>query len=104
MRNLMDIENRAGGLDHRQQGLAERNARRPRLLGRGGSREDGELAIRRCDGGDIGIVPFATESVDANCHRAGPSLRHGVNRRMLRRQFVSGLHRVLEVEDDEIGA
>jgi hypothetical protein len=64
---------------------------------------DGKVGRRPRHGIDVERMPFGPDAVDADRHRHRPRYRCRLHGRSSRLVLVLGLHRIFEVEHDEIG-
>jgi hypothetical protein len=97
-------EHAGGGHDHRQHRFADGLAEVAYKMRGYGTRQDDQVGLRSRDRIDVERMPFAPDAVHPDRDRHRPVARHSLDRRMARGRLVRQLHRVLEVEDYEVGA
>ena len=104
LRDLRRGENAGRGLDHRQHRLAHRVRDSVHQMRRNGARNDDEIGLGPSDGIEVERMPLGPDAIDPDRDWHRPGARDRLDRRLARRVLVLRLHRILEVEHDEVGA
>ena len=91
-----------GGLDHRQHRLADRLGDVAHQMCRDRARHDDEVGLRPGRSVEVERMPARADTIDPDRHRHGPIVRDRSDRHFARDRFFFRLHRVLEIEHDEI--
>ena len=102
LRDLGRSDHPGGGLDHRQHRLATASRHDPPPTSPAGRRQNPPSS--RATASRSASSPAGPHPIDADRDRHRPRLFAGLHRRRPRRILVRRLHRILEVEDDHVGA